>query len=310
MSRIIKILILLVVLVGVYTIYKLGFGECGDWYVKCQKTNEVSTINTTFIKTSLTDAIFIATTEDSQGKVVARGDVNGDGFEDAIVQEVHCGASCSISLQLVLNDQNKTAKLVKDKNYPDTFSPAFSASGADKSGVRNISIKNGIISLIGKGLACNPFNSKDLCTEEKWNVVKTATYRFDGTNIIQLSVENNFNDSEKVIACTEEAMICPDGSAVGRSGPNCEFAKCPDIKVTPKPKPVPPVPPKDTGACYVGGCSSQLCSDQPGMMSTCEYKEEYSCYKESACERQVSGQCGWIDTPKLQTCILNARQTM
>src|SRR3989344_9360658 len=31
------------------------------------------------------------------------------------------------------------------------------------------------------------------------------------------------------IACTEEAMICPDGSAVGREGPNCEFAACPDI---------------------------------------------------------------------------------
>lgn len=28
-------------------------------------------------------------------------------------------------------------------------------------------------------------------------------------------------------ACTMEAKICPDGSAVGRSGPNCEFAECP-----------------------------------------------------------------------------------
>ncbi len=28
-------------------------------------------------------------------------------------------------------------------------------------------------------------------------------------------------------ACTQEAKICPDGSGVGRTGPNCEFAKCP-----------------------------------------------------------------------------------
>ena len=28
-------------------------------------------------------------------------------------------------------------------------------------------------------------------------------------------------------ACTMEAKICPDGSAVGRTGPNCEFAPCP-----------------------------------------------------------------------------------
>lgn len=28
-------------------------------------------------------------------------------------------------------------------------------------------------------------------------------------------------------ACTMEAKICPDGSSVGRTGPNCEFAVCP-----------------------------------------------------------------------------------
>lgn len=28
-------------------------------------------------------------------------------------------------------------------------------------------------------------------------------------------------------ACTLEAKICPDGTAVGRTGPNCEFAACP-----------------------------------------------------------------------------------
>jgi hypothetical protein len=32
------------------------------------------------------------------------------------------------------------------------------------------------------------------------------------------------------VACTLEAKICPDGSSVGRTGPNCEFAKCPEIK--------------------------------------------------------------------------------
>ncbi len=27
--------------------------------------------------------------------------------------------------------------------------------------------------------------------------------------------------------CTMDAKLCPDGSAVGRVGPNCEFAACP-----------------------------------------------------------------------------------
>lgn len=31
------------------------------------------------------------------------------------------------------------------------------------------------------------------------------------------------------VACTMEAKLCPDGSAVGRVGPNCEFAACPII---------------------------------------------------------------------------------
>lgn len=29
------------------------------------------------------------------------------------------------------------------------------------------------------------------------------------------------------VACTMEAKICPDGSSVGRTGPKCEFEKCP-----------------------------------------------------------------------------------
>lgn len=29
------------------------------------------------------------------------------------------------------------------------------------------------------------------------------------------------------VMCTMEAKLCPDGSAVGRVGPHCEFAPCP-----------------------------------------------------------------------------------
>jgi len=31
--------------------------------------------------------------------------------------------------------------------------------------------------------------------------------------------------------CTLEALACPDGSAVGRVGPKCEFAPCPTINL-------------------------------------------------------------------------------
>lgn len=33
---------------------------------------------------------------------------------------------------------------------------------------------------------------------------------------------------QKPVACTQEVKVCPDGSYVGRTGPNCEFSPCPD----------------------------------------------------------------------------------
>lgn len=57
------------------------------------------------------------------------------------------------------------------------------------------------------------------------------------------------------------------------------------------------------GACYAGGCSGQLCTDQPDAASTCEWREEYACYKGASCERQSDGQCGWTKTPELEACL-------
>lgn len=34
-------------------------------------------------------------------------------------------------------------------------------------------------------------------------------------------------DGNEPVACTMDAKVCPDGSYVGRIGPNCEFAACP-----------------------------------------------------------------------------------
>jgi hypothetical protein len=36
-------------------------------------------------------------------------------------------------------------------------------------------------------------------------------------------------------SCTQEARLCPGGSAVGRTGPNCEFAPCPTAPPTNEP---------------------------------------------------------------------------
>lgn len=55
--------------------------------------------------------------------------------------------------------------------------------------------------------------------------------------------------------------------------------------------------------CYVGGCSSQICSDQEGLVSTCEWKDEYACYQNATCERQPDGHCGWTPTDELNACL-------
>lgn len=38
-------------------------------------------------------------------------------------------------------------------------------------------------------------------------------------------ISSKVNKNEQAF-CTMEAKMCPDGSYVGREGPNCEFAKC------------------------------------------------------------------------------------
>lgn len=40
--------------------------------------------------------------------------------------------------------------------------------------------------------------------------------------------KQNFIGKDNTRGCTMEAKLCPDGSAVGRTGPNCEFAACPN----------------------------------------------------------------------------------
>lgn len=46
------------------------------------------------------------------------------------------------------------------------------------------------------------------------------------------------------VACTADAKICPDGSSVGRTGPNCEFKVCPTH--TPTPTVTPTITPSST----------------------------------------------------------------
>ena len=61
-----------------------------------------------------------------------------------------------------------------------------------------------------------------------------------------------------------------------------------------------------TGKCVAWGCSSQNCGDESvvsDLLTTCEYRPVYACYWKARCERQTNGQCGWTQTPELQSCV-------
>ena len=78
---------------------------------------------------------------------------------------------------------------------------------------------------------------------------------------------------------------------------------------TPAPAPISPTPPTSlvpVTQCRATGCSSQVCSDQD-VITTCEFRPEFACFRVARCERQTGGQCGWTMTPELQACLTQHR---
>lgn len=65
-----------------------------------------------------------------------------------------------------------------------------------------------------------------------------AVWRYNGAatdNLTGVWPDNNDvdlvngDDGSDAVFCTMDAMMCPDGSYVGRSGPNCELSPCPVV---------------------------------------------------------------------------------
>ncbi|MGH9968831.1 MAG: DUF6748 domain-containing protein [Pyrinomonadaceae bacterium] len=54
--------------------------------------------------------------------------------------------------------------------------------------------------------------------------------------------------------------------------------------------------------CIRTGCGNQVCAEEP-VISTCEWRPEYECYKTAKCERQANGSCGYTQTARLKSCL-------
>lgn len=82
-----------------------------------------------------------------------------------------------------------------------------------------------------------------------------------------------------------------------------------------QPPPQPPSPPQATAECTadsdcgVGGCSGQVCTTAAkadGLITTCEYREEYGCLKLTSCGC-ANGMCAWQQNAEYAACVDKAK---
>ncbi len=61
--------------------------------------------------------------------------------------------------------------------------------------------------------------------------------------------------------------------------------------------------------CGVGGCSRQICGQKDEVkdaITTCEFKEEYECLKETSC-LCIKNKCQWLENKDYLNCLEKIR---
>ncbi len=59
--------------------------------------------------------------------------------------------------------------------------------------------------------------------------------------------------------------------------------------------------------CFIGGCSRELCTDDPEAISTCEFLPGMECLTEEMSCRLVAGECRWVLSEEAANCFLAVR---
>jgi eight-cysteine-cluster-containing protein len=99
--------------------------------------------------------------------------------------------------------------------------------------------------------------------------------------------------------CVEPCPLDSDGDGIQDCTDPCPWGEGSDMPCV--------SPPKRDGECRPTGCSGQVCADH-AVVTTCEWREEYACYRLSRCERQADGGCAWSPTPELAACLAGERR--
>src|SRR3990167_4591874 len=81
-------------------------------------------------------------------------------------------------------------------------------------------------------LALSYSSTRDIVGNDRneYGCIDSAGYSWcEAKNKCLRQWEEECEDEVSGTVCTQKANLCPDGSYVGRTGPNCEFADCPSI---------------------------------------------------------------------------------
>ena len=121
------------------------------------------------------------------------------------------------------------------------------------------------------------------------------------------------------VACTQDAMRCPDGTYVGRVPPSCNFAPCPSATTTvPHTTTTPTTTPYTTTTIYQTTTTSPYCHTEQRCEGTQQCRDNYVqkcsqscgnvCGQERVdCDATYPCNCAWYDVVCLATwnCVQN-----
>jgi outer membrane protein OmpA-like peptidoglycan-associated protein len=121
--------------------------------------------------------------------------------------------------------------------------------------------------LVGKGIADDRITTRGAGPDEPIGDNKTKAGRQMNRRIEfkLITGQAGATPGTGPVACTKDAKICPDGSTVGREGPQCEFAPCPGEGAAGPAEPR-SICPKDVRECPDGsfvGRSGTHCEFRP-----------------------------------------------
>ena len=133
------------------------------------------------------------------------GDLNEDGLEDAAVLLVNEPGGSGVLYYAAIAIQNS------DGSYQSSNALLI----GDRIAPQTVEIRDGLA--IYNYAERNP--GEPMTTQP--SLAQSMYVQYDkATNMISIK-------PSEAVFCTMEAKLCPDGSYVGRTGPNCEFAPCP-----------------------------------------------------------------------------------